>query len=229
MTNKSQGFTLIEMAVVLVIMGILVGGLLTSFSKRTDQQRIELTQRRLDKIKEALLGYAVTYGRLPCPAENLNGTEATRTVSNVCDTYDNVDSYLPWVTLGVEQADAWGRPFRYRVDGAFSDNKIVTFATERGLQVTDRLGKELNISDDATYLSNIVAIVFSCGKNGRPDEDNDADGTLNTDAVCQNLANAPKDYYVQDVYVENQFDDILVWLPKSLLINRLVASGSWQN
>ncbi len=233
-----QGFSLIEMAVVLVIIGILIGGMLTVMGEQTKQQRIQLTQQRLEEIKSALLGFAVFKRRLPCPAKDTLGIEAGKsdTHGQICDTYDNADGYLPWATLGVEKNDAWGRPFRYRVDGWFSDdsgiyhtNAIKPGTTEEPLTLQTRQGNILNVPNDPKYRSNLVAIIFSCGKNGTPDDKNDANNTLNLDANCTNpgTAGATKNIYIQDTYVEDQFDDILLTLPKSLLINRLAAAGNW--
>ena len=59
------------------------------------------------------------------------------------------------------------------------------------------------------------------------------DGIPNSDALCNNpyinppTGDNPKYHYIQDVYVEDQFDDLLVWLPKNLLIARLTAAGKW--
>jgi len=44
------------MAIVLVIIGLLLGGLLMPLSAQLEQQRISETQKYLDQIREALLG-----------------------------------------------------------------------------------------------------------------------------------------------------------------------------
>jgi type II secretory pathway pseudopilin PulG len=226
--KKQPGFTIIEITVVLVIITALIGSLLIPMSLYYDQTKIELTQQRLEEIKEALLKFAVLNGYLPCPALNINGREADRTTSgdHICNTYDDSDGYLPWATLGaVEYYDGWGNPFRYRVDGWFSNsNGIYKEAsssvgrTKDLLQVKDRQGNLLNVPNytdpdsGINYRSNIVAIIFSYGKNARSE---------------QGAESATKNNYIQDMYVENQFDDMLIWVPKYVLINRLAAAGRW--
>ena len=64
----NRGFTLIEMAIVLMIVGLLLGGMLVPLSAQMDQRNISDTQKSLSEIKEALIGYAMANGRLPCPA-----------------------------------------------------------------------------------------------------------------------------------------------------------------
>lgn len=203
-----NGFTLVEIAVVLVIVGLLVGGLLIPLSVQWDQNRINITQQRLEEIKKALLGFLVVNNRLPCPDLNENGLEST-----TCNNEGNI----PWRVLGVGRYDAWGNPFHYQVDVNFTNNSSGIHspnpAASDGLIVKDRQGNELNTVNSGD--SNIVAIIFSWGKNGRLDV-----GTINN-------------VYIQDVYVENKknqtktFDDILIWLPKSVLINYLVMVNKW--
>jgi type II secretory pathway pseudopilin PulG len=284
--NKIAGFSLIEMAIGLVIIGLLIGSLLAPGVEQSTQQKIRTTQQTLEEIKEALLGFAEVNGRLPCPAIDLYGKEPANfadPAKQKCDTYDDADGYLPWAVLGVGRYDAWGRPFRYRVDGWFNNGPGIfdpktmqprplthpSGASRASLVVTNRqnsplnraaapygdVQKALNYQLDAArldypYVSNVVAIIFSCGKNGRPDGrpdasqpdrldlnvSNDIDGIINSDALCTNpfdpknppaWDNNPKNRYVQDSYVEDQFDDILVWLPKDILIARLTAAGKW--
>jgi prepilin-type N-terminal cleavage/methylation domain-containing protein len=227
--NKLQGFTLVEMAIVLAIIGLLIGSLLAPTSTQLTQQKITETEKRLASIREALLGFVIEKGYLPCPDIDSDGKE-DRKNDNVCD-YDETDGYLPWADLGVFQFDAWGRPFRYRVDGFFSNlpsgNTIglLQIRNKNPLQITDQIGNKLNKATDAGERSNIVALIFSCGKNGRPDDGN-ANGTI-VSANCEN-GEMNKHEYVKGMYVENQFDDILVVLPKTLFFSRLVAAGKWQ-
>jgi len=245
------GFTLVEMAVVLVIIGLLIGGFIISLPVQMDIRNIKVTQERLEEIKEALIGFAIINGYLPCPALDENGEAANYETSDklICKTYDQSDGYLPWIDLGVGRYDGWGNPFRYRVDGKFSNQETGEFSianppkNEQALEVRDRGGSSLSSFDPdlpANEGSYVVAIIFSCGKNGRPDptpptpgimiggkrHSNDADGTRNSDALCTNAV-VNRDLYIDDVYVEDHFDDILVWLPKTILINRLVVAGKW--
>jgi type II secretory pathway pseudopilin PulG len=224
--KKQPGFTIIEIAVVIVIITGLIGGLLIPVKEYYRQTRIELTQQRLEEIKEALLTFAVINGYLPCPAENTDGKEADRTTTTneyICDTYDDSDGFLPWDTLGIgEYYDGWGNPFRYRVDGYFSNSNGIykdtpsVGSTKDQLEVKDRQDNLLNVPNDPLFNSNIVAIIFSYGQNAQPEQ-----GTEST----------TKNNYIQDVYLEIDyqilFDDMLIWVPKYILINRLAAAGKW--
>lgn len=66
--NRTQGFTLAELAVVLAIVGLLLGGLLMPLTAQYDLRRRQETEKSLADIREALIGFAAINGRLPCPA-----------------------------------------------------------------------------------------------------------------------------------------------------------------
>ncbi|MBT8440724.1 MAG: type II secretion system GspH family protein, partial [Gammaproteobacteria bacterium] len=67
--KHQSGFSLIELAVVLVIVGILLGSILGTVGARIDNTRRAETQDALDKIKLSLYGFALSQSpvRLPCP------------------------------------------------------------------------------------------------------------------------------------------------------------------
>jgi prepilin-type N-terminal cleavage/methylation domain-containing protein len=59
--KKTRGFTLIEMAIVLVIITILIGGLAMPLSAQIQARRIAETKKTLEEAREAILGYAMTH------------------------------------------------------------------------------------------------------------------------------------------------------------------------
>ena len=119
--NSSRGFSLVEIAVVLVIIAILTAIVAVPLATQVEQRRIEETQRLLDTARDALYGFAAANGRLPCPAINgSTGQEkfctaalpaacgALLTVAQPhgrCATFIGV---LPAVTLGISPVDATG-------------------------------------------------------------------------------------------------------------------------
>ena len=115
-----SGFTLLELAIVLAIIGLLLTLLLPGLSAQRELVGRAETQISLNQIKEALIGYSVVNRHLPCPDNKAipNGIE-DRNSAGTCASDEGI---LPWATLGIESADAWNHYFRYRVDTTFSNN-----------------------------------------------------------------------------------------------------------
>ncbi len=141
-----RGFTLAELAIVLLVVAVLLGGLLMPLSAQIEQRNLEETRRRLDEVREALIGFAEANGRLPCPASaTSDGREAFCTgASGACgpELYAPpdpnhgrcaafYDGFVPAVTLGLAPVDsqgylpdAWGTSARNRIRYAVAPNTV---------------------------------------------------------------------------------------------------------
>jgi len=122
-TLAQRGFTLVELAIALFVIGLLLAGALIPLSTQMEVRSIADTRRIMDQINEALIGFAQSNGRLPCPA---NATLQTGVGTAGTEQYTSPSctaqlGVIPWSTLGVPETDAWGRRFTYRVASVFSD------------------------------------------------------------------------------------------------------------
>lgn len=127
--THTRGFTIAEAAIVLLIVGLLLGGVIATFLQQQAAQEVGETQRRLETAREAIIGFAIANGRLPCPAAGgvgATGVEAfvTPTAPVVVDVRcaNPLNGFLPALTLGLGPTDAngylvdvWGNPIRYAV------------------------------------------------------------------------------------------------------------------
>ncbi len=68
--NHVRGFTLIELAIVLVIITFLIGGLAMPLSAQIQARRIAETNRTLEEAREAITGYAITHS-CSCAYDNV--------------------------------------------------------------------------------------------------------------------------------------------------------------
>lgn len=235
--NKQAGFTLIEIAVVLLIVGLLVGSFIGTFSSRIDTTRRDDTKKELDEIKQVLMAFAFTQGAtpfLPCPDTDVppDGIE-NREAAGDCTAALAVGT-LPWRTLGMGQADAWSTRYSYWVNLDYSDSAgfLLTEGNAGSAQIDTR------VNDLAVAVSpNAVAVVFSRGKNGL--------GGISVDGVARDVIPALGNNH--DDEIENAdanavfmsrfstaegvaaaggvFDDILVWLSEYELKAKMVNVG----
>ena len=65
--KKHTGFSLLEMVIVLAILGVLIAGIVGPLATRFEQKQRQETFAKLDVIKDAIYGFVITNGRLPCP------------------------------------------------------------------------------------------------------------------------------------------------------------------
>ncbi|MFM9913144.1 MAG: type II secretion system protein [Methylophilaceae bacterium] len=244
-----HGFTLIEIAVVLVIFGLLIGGLLMPLSAQMDQRNLVATRTTLENVKEALIGFAMTNGRLPCPATAASNGIENPVGGGACT--NNYDGFLPAVTLGISGVDgngylvdSWGGNSRNRIRYAVSNANGNAFTTTSGMRNTTMatLAPNLFVCASATninavncntaiYLAGSAAlggvpvVVYSVGKNG-------ATGGAGTDEVANpnpNSANNDPVFVSHEPtptgFANGQFDDIVTWISSSTLYSRMVQAG----
>lgn len=247
------GFTLIEVAMVFVVVALLIGGLLVPLTSQIEQQKIRETNKAMEEIKEALIGFAIVNGRLPCPADPslATGSAGAGEARGSCASPDNM-GVVPWVTLGVTEGDGWGRRFTYRVTESFSDAIASNTVTPPGTCTTlpslssFALCSQGNsdvftkASGGVNVATNLPAVVISHGKNGLGGYQQ-LTGTqiANTDAGADEKENAdPDGNFVSRTHTGHQpacddasanppceFDDLVTWLSPNILFNRMVAAG----
>jgi prepilin-type N-terminal cleavage/methylation domain-containing protein len=101
-----KGFTLIELAIVLVIIGLLIGVGVSLLPGLINQQKYAQNQSLLNQNYNALIGYIMANGKAPLASSNTNG---------ISSQSQNI-GYLPYVTIGGLQKDAYGNTFYYAVN-----------------------------------------------------------------------------------------------------------------
>lgn len=133
LTVKAEnGFTLIEMALVTALVGIIVSGLLIGIPQYVQYRQTQTTRAHMDLAMNALSVYSQRYLRLPCPADTVDATLAsgarvgrgTERDGGYCyknitnrTLYGQAEGVLPWKALGLSERDAmdgWGRYITYK-------------------------------------------------------------------------------------------------------------------
>lgn len=217
-----QGFTLTELAIVLIIVGLLLASLMPALTTQTDQRRYNETAQTMLEIREALLGYAAAHSaadgkpHLPCPDTDDDGIE-NRTGNNC--TSD--EGRVPWSDLGVSRWDSWNNRIRYRVTNTFSRNDIgITLGSTGNIRICPSAA-----SCTPALASSVPAVLVSHGKNGYG-AFNANGGTNDLPLGADELVNATTsdNDFVSHVPTPD-YDDIVIWLPTTILFNRMVAAG----
>jgi type II secretory pathway pseudopilin PulG len=225
----SGGFTLIELAVVVLVITLLVGSILVPLTSQVQQRKLVETQRTLDDIRETLIGFAMVNGRLPRPA-----TSATDGNERPADCANDTDctGFLPWTTLGTQKADAYGKIIRYSVTPSFANAATpITLTSAPGRSVSTR--QSVAPFGVVTMITSVPALIWSQGpERGGTSADGAAmpdDSTTNLDekanggaTVTTVISRNPSE---STTAPGGEFDDIVTWVPTGLLLNRMVTAG----
>ena len=231
---RQGGFTLAELAIVLVVLTVLAGALVIPFRGQLELRQRQQTEALLADARAALIGFAAVHGRLPCPATQTDpanpayGQESIDALSGNCVVA--TEGMLPWRTLALSPIDAWGQPrkaptepwtghFRYRVDTGFSRvTPRIAPDTPYGdeIKVVDHNGGAITVSTysgtDALKNTVAVALVYSTG----PD-------------LAANGQNASYEPGADATYEQGEptpgFDDMVTWIGRPQLIARMAEAG----
>jgi prepilin-type N-terminal cleavage/methylation domain-containing protein len=240
--QNMHGFTLVEMAVVLVILGFVIGALLLPLEAQRQQLFQSQIQSTLVSAEKALMGYAQSQGRLPCPATSTSDGIADPSIGGTCTVSDG---FLPAATLGIRPTDEdgyaldpWNNRIRYAVTqtnnaGAANDD----FTTSDGMATAGITTLEPNLrvcasstgitatrcsgGTESNYLiNNAVAVIYSTGEtvadgSGGNDEDANLDGGPVFVSHDPSATGA----------VNGEFDHIVIWISPYTLYNAMVEAG----
>jgi len=221
-------------AALIILLVVVLGAatLLMRFAERlnVDQRREHITYQRLAAARDALVGYAVSHGRLPRPAaSSRDGREAEAP----CSTDADCTGFIPWVTLGIDGVDGWWHLLRYSVTPALTglevQRDVVPNRTVARRLANGELVYVVGQEECSNALLCAPAVVFSTGKNnfgvspqGLLQEPNTGDGS-NIDELHN--VTASRNYISREKTTEvaaigGAFDDLVVWVD----VGRLLSS-----
>lgn len=96
-----KGFTFVEMAVVLVVGGLLSWAAFSAYDTVLDAKDRRQAQDMARQVQSQLRAFAVRHGRLPCPDASAAGTGLESLVGGVCGT-GNLIGWFPYVSVGAD-------------------------------------------------------------------------------------------------------------------------------
>ncbi len=251
LSGPQRGFSLLELSIVLLIVGLLLGGLIMPLSARVDQQRIDTTRMQLEEIRDALTGYALAHDALPCPAIPASNGQASATASGCTRQH----GFVPAATLGLPGSrnadqlllDAWGNPIRYSVSNSDADSdgnwdfvrpgemRNVTLANlAPGLDVcsTAAGSSATACASGATITATAPAVLLSLGKDfatpGSADEQENVGATLGGGPSGRSYPVASDEVFVSrtmSTATGSGFDDLVTWIAPGTLYGQMVSAG----
>jgi type II secretory pathway pseudopilin PulG len=177
----------------------------------------------LGETREALIGFAVTHGRLPRPALS---AESGIELSTPCDSEQRCTGFVPWSTLSLAPTYARGQPLRYSVTPAFAADGAVlstavatkTIAARTGMQLIYLHGSERCARNAQCLPVVLIAPGKFPGVNG-------GDQTANLRSSVHFIERPFND----DERVEGGvFDDVVALVPYSELRVRMLQAGNWR-
>jgi len=249
----NRGFTLVEMAVVIAVVALLLGSILVPLATQLEERRFAEAKRMLEDAREALVGFAVVNGRLPCPASNTsNGAEdpppSLPPPSPVVCTAP-YSGFLPAVTLGISPTDAqgyavdpWGNRIRYAVSTVATAHGAVytnnTLMAGMSAQMLDGTLKDnppdLQVCSTATGVTGAppsCAAGSLLARNAPAVVYSFGPNGISSPTSADELENRNNDrLFVSRGLAAagaagGEFDDVVVWLSPNVLFNRMVTAG----
>lgn len=251
-TKAQSGFTLAEMAIVVVISGILLTIGAKGFSALLTSNQREATRQKHALLGNALTTYLAANRRLPCPDTGFTGVETRATPNNAATrcvlTSGRVIGRVPYLTLGISRdlaMDAMGNFITYEVQ---ESNTVPTrdwtrsarFSTANVGTLNVRTRPEAAPSTTTNLTTQAVVVLVSHGGNGSgafnlngtqntlpanatsPDERNNVPGAGDPNAGI----------YFQRPFSDNAvaanggaFDDIVTFFNPSDLLSPSLLSG----
>jgi len=178
--SRQDGFTLIEMALVMVVIGIILSIVSSVAPQFIQSGKIKKAQAIVDKNIYAIEGYLAANGRCPCPDTDGDGLEnrddngtAGDSTDDICDG-DLYEGDIPYRTIGLSSdKDSWDTTLRYAVyDNCTRTNQTDFCSDLSDFVVATYDGTRLHTDSGGTEINHTYAVV-SAG----PDRDFDGKNT----------------------------------------------------
>ena len=116
-----MGFTLLELLVVMVIIGLLAGYVGPKLFAQIGKSETKITRAQIDALQKALDQYRIDIGRYPTGEQGL---------AVLVDKPANEARWAgPYLAKAVPN-DPWGRPYQYRLPGQHGEYDLLSFGKD---------------------------------------------------------------------------------------------------
>ncbi|MHB1515939.1 MAG: type II secretion system major pseudopilin GspG [Acidiferrobacteraceae bacterium] len=122
MRSRVRGFTLIEVMVVMVILGILAAIIVPKIINRPDQARIVAAKNDIRSVMSALKLYRLDNGQYPTTQQGLMALVQKPSSAPVPQNWHRYLDRMP--------KDPWGRPYHYLNPGIHGSIDVWTYGAD---------------------------------------------------------------------------------------------------
>jgi len=119
---RSRGFTLIELMVVLVIIGVLAALIVPNMLDRADDARVTAARTDVNNLMQALKLYKLDNLRYPSGEQGLQALVAKPTVGVIPPNWRPYLDKLP--------SDPWGHPYQFANPGLKGEIDVYSFGAD---------------------------------------------------------------------------------------------------
>ena len=250
--SRQAGFSLVELSIVILIMGLLLGGIALPLAQQRDNARLAEAEQQIDEVRDAIEGYLLANGALPCPATPASSGQAAPNAGGRARQH----GFVPATTLDLRGTrnddnlllDPWGSPLRYSVTNVDTDGngdwdfmnaadiRTVGLATLAPDLVVCRTATGASATACAagndTLTASTPVVIYSLGKDWA--QFSSADQLENVGAnvgggpsgtsyrVASNVVFVERGRSIQD---GNEYDDVVDWVSANAVYKRLVDAG----
>lgn len=249
-----QGFTLVEVTIVLLVVGLLISGVLVSATQLLRNSQVRQAESDLAQIKAALLGFALQHNRFPCP-----DTDGFTVVSSPDwgVAYDGVGNgsvagcadpasgpvnnirrgFLPATELGVNGLDPWRRPYIYFITQRYTesvvplvpDQMIFSLNEPGALEIVD--STVIAGSSNQRVAEDVVWVVMSMGPGfNRADSSDGINVSEEENENINNITFVAQNFQPDNAQAITQpggapYDDLLDWQSHYVIKAQLLQAG----
>jgi prepilin-type N-terminal cleavage/methylation domain-containing protein len=237
------GFSLVELAIAVVIIGIMMTMGLAAMNAARTNQAFSTTIQKEATIKQALINYLRSNSRLPCPDTDFtapDGIENRATAGDTTTACSAQFGIVPYVTLGLPRdaaQDGWSNFFSYEVSDTGTNTDWTRTANfysgNSGLITVDTRS---STGTSTTLATGVVAVIVSHGPDGFGAYT--IGGTRNWPIPALSIdestnASGGTMFYQRDMTTDDTatggaFDDIVLYMTANDLVGPLFLDGSLQ-
>lgn len=250
--QNQEGFSLVELSIVILIMGLLLGGLMMPLSMQRENARLRDGGDQLETVRAAVEGFALVNGYLPCPATPASDGYAA-TAGGGCSAQHG---FVPATTLDLGGQrntdnlllDPWGSPLRFSVTASDSNaDGNWDFVTPGEMKIVTMPGLQPDLvvcstaagsspsscaGNNQTLTARAPVVVYSLGKDwstfSSADQLENVGNTLGGGASGASYRVAADLVFVSrgsSALSGSEYDDLVVWLSPNALFGKLVDAG----